>query len=220
MSSNRSTGVLAVVLWGCAPEPGAMDTASPKGTDSADPAQSVRELANEIFLKTRDRVTDPYGYGGSTSDGCYARQYVIGSEILSGGRLPSGCEVVSLFAEWVPPMQSGTSSWGYHTASAISCTFPDGTTLCLAIDGLGSAVQTCDEWFTRWTQDPKKGSTVKTTKTGVRYGPADKNGTYDKGEHDKAKKIIEHRKSLTSTSTPEVSSPDSLDLLSDTGVQP
>lgn len=142
------------------------------------PKITGKEFAEQVFPKIVDPA-DPYGYKGDTSDGCYARAYSICYDINSGklGSLPAGCSLQTVFVFWK------NKDWRYHTACSMKCA--DGT---FVFDGLNGKVLTDKEWFADWQANDRE-----ETKTGVRYGPYDDDGTPTKEEREAAQRVIEEQ---------------------------
>lgn len=178
----------------CPPEGGffssLLDTLSnifrsaPPGPPPA-PEQTGKEFAESIFPTIVDPTTDPYGYKGDTSDGCYARAYSICYDIHAGklGSLPSGCKLQTVYVFWK------NKNWRYHTACSISC--PDGD---FVFDGLNGKVVTAKEWFDTWQANDRE-----ETKTGVRFGPYDPDGTPTEEERQRAQDVIDEQNKKAGT---------------------
>src|SRR5688572_5193179 len=124
--------------------------------------------------------SDPYGYDGDTSDGCYARAYGICYDISTGkyGTLPAGCELQTVYVFWQ------NKRWRYHTACSVKCA--DGA---YVLDGLNAGAMTNDEWFAYW--DPNKSLE---TKDGVWFGPYDTHGRPDAAKRKRAQRVIDEQK--------------------------
>ena len=141
------------------------------------PTMTGKEFAESIYPKIVDEATDPYGYKGDTSDGCYARAYSICYDIHSGklGALPAGCKLQTVYVFWK------NKNWRYHTACSISCADGD-----FVFDGLNGKVVTAKEWFDKWQANDRE-----ETKTGVRFGPYDDDGKPTAEERKEAQDVID-----------------------------
>lgn len=104
------------------------------------------DTAQDIYDNIVNAPGDPFGYGGDTSDGCWARSILICQAIEQSGDMPENCFIDTVFVHW-PPGAFG--NWRYHQACTMTCYTENGVET-FVMDGLEGEPLSEDAWNTEY----------------------------------------------------------------------